>query len=334
MKSLGIRVTKVLKGFWHNILFPMRKLKVRRLWCFFVPMEGLTSGFYSTYLALFLGLVILLIGTVSFFILSLKGNINSIKLQEANLYEISRLFDQQNLLLQELKGFVFFHDYHGEITKVSDEVEKVLGHSKLDFKNAFKADSIHPQANLVKAEAKKALAESRDFMDLEYDFAKPTGEKIRVRIFEKFIFDQQGRFSGGMGICTDITSQYLARQETIQSENRLRTVISNIPDTIFIYDNEGVVLDFHVQDKANLLHPAQLTLGKSLAEFVPHGQADEIVRVFNLAKSTNRIQTKDVVWHSLQEISTTKCAFSRWMKTRSCRSQKILQDRKFGKEAW
>ncbi|SEG20130.1 PAS domain-containing hybrid sensor histidine kinase/response regulator [Algoriphagus boritolerans] len=265
---------------------------------FFVPMEGLTSGFYSTYLALFLGLVILLIGTVSFFILSLKGNINSIKLQEANLYEISRLFDQQNLLLQELKGFVFFHDYHGEITKVSDEVEKVLGHSKLDFKNAFKADSIHPQANLVKAEAKKALAESRDFMDLEYDFAKPTGEKIRVRIFEKFIFDQQGRFSGGMGICTDITSQYLARQETIQSENRLRTVISNIPDTIFIYDNEGVVLDFHVQDKANLLHPAQLTLGKSLAEFVPHGQADEIVRVFNLAKSTNRIQTKDVVWHS------------------------------------
>lgn len=265
---------------------------------FFVPMEGLASGFYSTYLVLFLGAMVLLISTVSFFIISLKGNIESIKVQEANLNEISRLFDQQNLLLQELKGFVFFHDYRGEITKVSDEVEQVLGHSKQDFVDAFRADSTHPQANMVKSEAIKALNETRNYMDLEYDFTKPNGEKIRVRVFVKLIFDKEGRFSGGMGICTDITSQYLARQETVQSENRLRTLINNIPDTIFIYNNAGVVLDFHVQDKKNLQEPARLTLGKSLGEFVPHGQADEIIRIFNLAKSTNSIQTIDVVWNS------------------------------------
>ncbi len=265
---------------------------------FFVPMEGLASGFYSTYLALFLGVVILLIGTVLFFIISLKDNVDSIKVQEANLNEISRLFDQQNLLLQEVKGFVFFHDYRGEITKISDEVEEVLGHSKQEFIDAFRADSNHAQANLVKSEAVKALNEARDFMDLEYDFTKPNGDKIRVRVFEKLIFEKDGRFSGGMGICTDITDQYLARQETIQSENRLRTLINSIPDTIFIYDNDGVVLDFHIQDKKNLQIPAQLTLGKSLKEFVPHGQADEIIGVFNLAKATNSVQTKDVVWHS------------------------------------
>ncbi len=265
---------------------------------FFVPMEGLTSGFYSTYLVLFLGAVILLIGTVSFFIISLKVNLDSIKIQEGNLKEISRLFDQQNLLLQELNGFVFFHDYKGEITKVSDEVEKVLGHSKSDFVSAFNKDSTHAQANLVKSEAIKALNENRDFMDLEYDFTRPDGKKIRVRVFEKLIFDKEGLFSGGMGICTDITSQYLSRQETIQSENRLRTLINSIPDTIFLYDNSGVVLDFHVQDKKNLQDPAFQTLGKSLREFVPHGQAEEIIRIFDLAKSTNSIQTIDVMWKS------------------------------------
>jgi len=265
---------------------------------FFVPMEGLTTGFYKTYLFLFLGVVVLLIGTVSFFIISLKGNLDSIKVQDANINEISRLFDQQNLLLQEVKGFVFFHDYRGEITKVSDEVMKVLGHSKQDFVMAFKSDSIHIQANMIKEQAKKALEESRDFVDLEDDFTKPTGEKIRLRVFEKLIFDKDGRFSGGMGICTDITAQYLARQETIQSENRLRTLINSIPDTIFIYNNKGVVLDFHVQDKKNLQSSAEATLGKSLEEFVPHGQADEVIRVFNLARITNSIQTKDVVWHT------------------------------------
>ncbi|MFN3998165.1 ATP-binding protein [Algoriphagus sp.] len=265
---------------------------------FFMPMEGLTSGFYSTYLVLFLGVVILLIGTVSFFIISLKGNFDSIKLQDANINEISRLFDQQNLLLQEVKGFVFFHNHKGEITKVSDEVENILGHPKKDFIVAFRSDSVHLQANMIKEEAKKALNESRDFVDLEDDFTKPTGEKIRLRVFEKLMFDKEGRFSGGIGICTDITEQYLARQETIQSENRLRTLINSIPDTIFIYDNTGKVLDFHVQDKRNLQSSAQFTLGKSLLEFVPHGQAEEIIRVFNLAKTTNSIQTKDVVWHS------------------------------------
>jgi PAS domain S-box-containing protein len=265
---------------------------------FFVPTEGLTSGFYSTYLLLFFGVVILLIGTVVFFIISLKGNLKSIKLQDANINEIRRLFDQQNLLLQEVKGFVFFHDSKGEITKVSDEVEKILGYPKQDFIAAFRSDSVNHKANKIKDEVKNALDESRDFVDLEYDFTKPTGERIRVRVFEKLTFDKEGKFSGGMGICTDITAQYLARQETIQSENRLRTLINSIPDTIFIYDNTGSVLDFHVQDKKNLQSSAEFTLGKSLKEFVPHGQADEIIRVFDLAKTTNSIQTKDVVWHS------------------------------------
>lgn len=265
---------------------------------FFVPMEGLTSGLYSTYFYLFSGVVVLLIVTVSFFIISLKGNLDSIKIQDENIQEISRLFDQQNLLLKELKGFVFFHDYKGEITKVSDEVETVLGHSKQDFLDAFRVDSTHPEANLVKEHAIKALMESRDFMDLEYDFVKPDGEKIRVRVFERLIFDKEGKFTGGLGICTDITAQYLARQEIIQSEKRLRTLINSIPDTIFIYDNNGIVLDFHVQDKKNLQDPSQATLGKSFQEFVPHGQADEILRIFNIAKSTNTIQTIDVVWIS------------------------------------
>ncbi|MBU8909186.1 PAS domain-containing protein, partial [Desertibacillus haloalkaliphilus] len=122
--------------------------------------------------------------------------------------EISRLFDQQNLLLQELKGFVFFHDYKGEITRVSKEVESVLGHSIEEFVDAFKVDSVHPQANLVKSQTIKALTEGKDFVDLEYDFVKPNGEKIWVRVFERLIFDLQGRFSGGMGIGTDITAQY------------------------------------------------------------------------------------------------------------------------------
>lgn len=276
---------------------------------FFVPMEGLTSGIYSTYFYLFLGVVILLIGTVVFFIISLKWNVDSIKVHEENLKEISTLFDHQNLLLQEMKGFVFFHDYRGEITKVSDEVEEVLGHSKEDFFDAFRVGSTHPQANLVKDETIKAFTDGKNMVELEYDFVKPSGEKIRVKVFQKLIFDESGRVSGGMGIGTDITSQFISRQKTIQSENRLRSLISNIPDTIFIYDLDGIVLDFHVQDKKNLLEPSQAALGRSLREFVPHGQAEEIDRIFQLVKSTRKIQKTDVIWHTPEGVKHFEMRF-------------------------
>ena len=108
---------------------------------FAVPAESLTSGIYQTYFFLFLGFVALLIFTVGFFVVSIKNNLEFQRTQEANIQEISELFDQQNLLLQELKGFVYFHDAKGQITRISDEVRDILGMEPHEFRSAFKAES-------------------------------------------------------------------------------------------------------------------------------------------------------------------------------------------------
>ena len=263
---------------------------------FVVPTQSLTSGVFSTYLYLFLVIAMLLISTAVFFMISLKNNLDSEKIQKENLEEISSLFEQQNLLMGELRGFVFFHNSKGEMTRVSDEVSEVLGYSKREFVMAFQKESTQPDVLQMKFHVKEALKEKKDVLDLEYDFYKPTGEKIRLRIFSKLIFDPSGNFEGGLGLCTDITKQYQAREEIIQNENRLRTLIQNIPDTIFIYDNEGKVLDFHVQDKEILQSAASTTLGKNLEQFVPHGQDEDVVKAFKLARETGEIQGVNVFW--------------------------------------
>jgi PAS domain S-box-containing protein len=287
-----------VSGILAQYPFRLGRLNTKASLIFLIPTESLTSGIYTTYIYLFVGLVLLLIGTVVFFTISLRNNIEAVRIQSENLLEISQLFDQQNLLLKELKGFVFFHDDKGEITRVSEEVEIVLGHPKQDFIEAFNKNFEHPLALEVKRKIGELLIQKNDFIDLEYDFVRPDGEKIRVRIFEKLIYDSEGNFKGGLGICTDVTDQYLARIEIFQSENKLRNLINNLPDIIFIYDNEGKVLDFHVQDRENLREPAKYTLGKKLHEFVPHGQADEIFSTFIEARKTGKIQTVDAVWHS------------------------------------
>lgn len=263
---------------------------------FAVPTEGLTSGIYRTYFFLFLGFVFLLVATIGFFVVSLKNSLDFQRTQEKNIKEIQDLFDQQSLLLHELKGFVFFHDYKGRMTRVSKEVEETLGHSQQEFIEVFQNEFSHPGAIDVKEKIIAALEEGRDLIDLEYDFIKPNGKKIRLKLFEKLVFDKLGRFNGGMGICTDITDQYQSRINLEESENRLRTLIGNIPDTIFIYDNQGVVIDYHGIDKENIEDIGKEPIGKKIEDFVQPPLSETIRNTFNEAKETKTIQTTNVKW--------------------------------------
>jgi PAS domain S-box-containing protein len=275
----------------------------------FVIESEVTSGIYSTYLFLFSGFVFLLIGTVVFFTLSLRNRMKSQKLLEDSAEEISELFDQQNILLKELRGFVFFHNFKGEITRVSDEVEEILGHPKSEFLKAFSGEEGHEDALNVKSLVKSALNQNKSFIELEYDFQKPDGTNIRLRIFEKLVFDKQGRFNGGLGICTDITAQFESKQELIESGKRLQNLIDNIPDIIFLYDNEGEVLDYHIRDQKFLSSTGHTLTRESLFDLVPKNQHQQTKSAFNLARKTEQIQTVDLKLKSDQEISYFEVRF-------------------------
>lgn len=263
---------------------------------FAVPTEGLTSGIYKTYFFLFLGFVFLLVATIGFFVVSLKNSLDFQRAQDKNIKEIQDLFDQQGLLLHELRGFFFFHDYKGRMTRVSKEIEETLGHTQQEFIDVFQDEFSHPGAIDVKEKIIEALQQKRDLIDLEYDFVKPNGKKIRLKLFEKLLFDKIGRFNGGMGICTDITEQYQSRINLQDSENRLRTLIGNIPDPIFIYDNQGVVIDYHGIEKENIDDIRRDPLGKKLEDFVQPSLSELIRSTFNDARESKTIQTMNVKW--------------------------------------
>ncbi|MDR7130660.1 PAS domain S-box-containing protein [Algoriphagus sp. 4150] len=261
---------------------------------FMIESNSIMDGIYSTYLLLFSGFVLLLIGTVIFFTLSLQSRLASQKLLQESAEEISELFDQQNILLKELRGFVFFHNYKGEITRVSDEVDEILGHPKSELLEAFKEGKTHEDVLNVKGLVKSALSQNKSFIDLEYDFQKPDGTLVRLRVFEKLIFDEQGKFNGGLGICTDITDQYQSKKELIESGMRLQNLIDNIPDIIFAYDNDGIVLDTHSRDQEFLKSIDRSLVGKSLFDLVPIQQREQTKFAFDLARKTGQIQTIDL----------------------------------------
>ncbi len=258
---------------------------------FMMNSEVVTAGIYSTYLALFMGFVVLLICTIVFFTHSLRNNIASQKLLQENAKEISDLFDKQNLLLKELKGFVFFHDYKGGFTNVSDEVEHILGLSKERFLEAFRSDTEQKDVKYFKNQIYEAVNSKKSIIDTEYDFTRPDGNRIRLRIFEKLIFDEKGKFNAGLGICTDITKQHDSQQELIQSQNRLRNLIGNIPDVIFLYDYEGNIIHSHTKDGFPLTVPKKGIPAKNIRDLVSENNRTLVLEAFEKARDTGEIQT-------------------------------------------
>jgi PAS domain S-box-containing protein len=261
-----------------------------------LPLDDLRTGVYRTYFLLFMGMIIILVVLLSIFVISVRNYLDFSKSREESLKEVTELFDQQNMLLRELRGFVFFHDYRGQILRTSHEVEEVLGYSRSDFNFAFNDGSTHPVVEMVKESIKNAYLERKEFVDMEFDIQRGDGRQIRLRIFEKITYDELGRFAGGLGICTDISAQHAAKLKIIQSEDQLRAVLNNLPDEIFIYDNQGEVLEFHVQPRGNYLDLTQARVGKKLEKFVPKDQAAGVTAAFQEARRTGKIQTVDVNW--------------------------------------
>lgn len=278
--------------------FDFGQIKQNVALVFLLKTDDLNSGIYSTYFYLFLFLVLILAGTVLIFSFSILNNEKAKTELERKGQEISDLFDQQSLLLQELKGFVFFHNYQGKITRVTQEMERILGRNLQQFLNAFKKDSRQEDAKRIRKYILSAVQNKVPYLDFEYDYVRSDGKKIRLRIFEKLVYDEQGRFVGGNGICTDITPQYQSRNELIQSENKLRNVIGNIPDVISIYSNHGKLLSIDIKDRSNLVPEFAEQVGSHIKKDSTNSQDLKIWEAFERSRKTGRIQT--VEWKSVQ----------------------------------
>jgi PAS domain S-box-containing protein len=257
----------------------------------FIQDRGvITSGVYSTYFYLFIGLLLLLILFLVVLYKFIKNTQSSNEILAKNALEINELFNRQTLLLQESKGFIYFQDANGEMTAVSKEVENVLGYDPEDFKINFR--KYYPDAvATLRSMIKTTIEEKKEVLAHEYNYFKKNGEITRVRIFEKYFYDEDGKFIGNVGICSDIQERFLAEQAVFASENRLRQVLKSLPDIIFIYDNSGQFSDFYVEDDSMLWQPVRDFLGKSILEVFPEPDNHRINEIFKDTVQTGKINT-------------------------------------------
>lgn len=283
--------TQKYKATIHYYPISLAPLNSRFAIVFTQDISNIGYDIYNTYFYILLGLTVLLAAVI----VVLYQFIKKIQIANSRLEsyseEIKELFRRQSLLLQESKGFIYFQDESGKMTSVGDEVESVLGYSKEEFLIQFK-NFIKPiERESLESLIQEAIEKKEEVLETEVTFLKKSGEWIRVKIFEKFIYDSSGHYQGNVGICTDIQKKYESRQELIISENRLRAVLNSLPDLIFIFNNEGVFIDYYVQDRSLLLFPPEITQGKNFRDVMPDPIKSQLEDIFDKIINTGKNQT-------------------------------------------
>ncbi|AWW31915.1 PAS domain-containing sensor histidine kinase [Echinicola strongylocentroti] len=252
------------------------------------------SKLYNTYFLLFAGLFALLILVIYLLIRhGISIDDKHVELEKKSR-QINRLFDQQTMLLQETNGFVYYHDSSGKVSHVSDNVSNVLGFSVEEFLANNKSQIVEKDLKRLQEKAQNAIGNREDYLGFEVSFIKKDGTIIRTKNFERLFYNEEGSFVNSVGICTDITEKYLAERELIKSENRLRAVLNSLPDIIFIYNNQGVYLDYYVQENSMLVDPPEDSLGKQIKDIIPSPYGEKMENALYRASRSGKVQTEQM----------------------------------------
>ncbi|EON78619.1 hypothetical protein ADIS_0969 [Lunatimonas lonarensis] len=255
---------------------------------------AITSNIYGNYMVVFVllfGLLLLvLLFSYKYFEINAKRNL----LLKKKTEDLEQLFNQQTMLLQQTKGFVYYHDHEWKLHNISENVENVIGYQESELTRDRYDQLFLSGFDTVLDAIQGNLMSKREYFVYDTDIRKKNGEVIRVRLFEHFLYDDSGNFYGGVGICTDINDKYQAEQELVKSENRLRSVLRSLPDIIFIYDNEGVFLDYYVQDESLLVMSPAESIGLKINDVLKGETGQQLMVAFEKAVKTGKIQTKEM----------------------------------------
>jgi len=243
---------------------------------------------------LFLSIVVLLFFLAMSAYLVFSGKVNSVfsKIKKQAEDEILEVSKQQNFLLEELQGVLFLHDSNRAIRKASVG----SGRSEMGWAEEFWSQSDHPLAIRIKESLSQAVEEKKESLNFDYEFIQKDGERKWIKISEKLLFDDLGRFVGGMGICRDISEQQRLRAKLIQEENRHRDLFTNFPDLIFLIDRDDRVVEVNPGGKEPLFFLTPTILGKKLTEFVPELHQTEINTALEKSRTSREIHSVSTQW--------------------------------------
>ncbi len=188
-----------------------------------------------------LGIILILLLIIIFvFFGIIKQRNQAVKELTQNEKELTKLVDQQQLLLTHTNEFVYRIDLLGKVNYVTDSVETVLGYTTSEFKtNVKKFLSNHPD-NLTRLNTsldKINKGEKTEGYKIEANHK--TGKKIILEINVNPVNNSDGVVEGAICVASDVSEFHKTERLLAESKERFRFISEHMKDIVCLHNPEG-----------------------------------------------------------------------------------------------
>ncbi len=182
----------------------------------------------------------------------------------------------------------------------SDELYRLFGYEPDQFTPSFDRflAAVHPEdRQRVQAEVFRAVQESSSFRHQERIIR--TDGSVRVLQSQGRVqCDAQGFPSKLIGACADVTELVDALERTQVSEARYRMFVDNAADAMYLYGNDGRILDINHSACESLGYSRDQLLGEYPFKFSPMMNPDRLANVINQLELTG-----EAAWEGIHQKS-------------------------------
>jgi two-component system sensor histidine kinase/response regulator len=112
------------------------------------------------------------------------------------------------------------------------------------------------------------------------------GRDDSYRTYYSRVLDANGNLVSLVGVSIDETELQQLLRESKQRERYLNSLLSALPDLLFVIDKDGVFREIYAHDESKLLVPKAQALGRSVHEILPPELAERALQTIRLVLAT------------------------------------------------
>lgn len=208
------------------------------------------------------------------------------------LAENDRFVEQ---LTNTIPDMLYVFDYEERaLVYQNNQVGSIMGYTKDEISEmgaGLIERLVHPEDLELLPRLLKKYDELKDgeFFEHEYRARHKSGEwrwlRSRDVIFKR---TPEGKAAQILAVAHDVTEKRLSNEALLESKERNASILSALPDLLFVHSEDGTFIDYHAHDLSKLLISPDAFLGKKVQDVMPPHVVDGIENAFREAKDTCR----------------------------------------------
>jgi two-component system cell cycle sensor histidine kinase/response regulator CckA len=219
--------------------------------------------------------------------------------------------DKYRTILESIEDGYYEVDHKGSFTFFNDSVCRILGYSKNELEGMGYRDFIgREHADKLAPIFERAHNAGGRSGRLDLGIIRKDGTRRFIEVSASLVKDASGQLLGYRGIARDISDRKQAEEALRRSEEKARSLINAITETVVLMDREGTILDANSVAASRLGKPLHELAGKCLFDLFPPGVAEgrrtAVEKVFRTGKplrtkDTRDGKTYDINWYPISK---------------------------------